>query len=82
MSESKGSDQDDAIRQWTLKCVALSEQNERMAGMLRELEWSDTGERGFSDSDKPDTRCPVCHEYGYDGHASDCRLDALLRSLP
>ena len=59
-----------------------SAQFDAMAALLRELEWADTGERGFSDSDKPDTRCPVCHECGYDGHSSDCRLDALLRSLP
>lgn len=52
-----------------------------MASLLRELEWADTGERGFSDSDLPDTRCPVCHAYGYRGHSPDCRLATLLREL-
>lgn len=54
----------------------------KMASLLRELEWADTGERGFSDSDLPDTRCPICGELGYNGHSPDCRLATLLRELP
>lgn len=54
----------------------------RMASLLRELEWADTGERGFSDSDLPDTRCPICGELGYNGHSPDCRLAKLLGELP
>ena len=71
--ESKGSDQDEAIRQWTLKCVALSEQNERMAGILREL-----GEKS--------DYCPICDRWLDDGpgrgHALSCRLYLLLKDLP
>lgn len=67
---------------WTVAALAgLVKLYPKMLALLRELEWCDTGERGFSNSDKPDTRCPVCSEYGYDGHSPDCRLNALLDRL-
>jgi hypothetical protein len=63
--------------------LCLSEEGDalrdRMASMLRELEWSDTA-TGITTP-----ACPICGAQNWRPnapHAPDCRLAALLRELP
>lgn len=52
--------------------------NDRMATMLRRLEWAG----GLPLGDEVDPCCPVCSGQKDEGHSSRCDLATLLRELP
>jgi hypothetical protein len=47
--------------------------------LLRELEWS---AGGYNSEDDGESMCPFCKWWQSDGHASECRLSAMLAAAP
>jgi len=64
----------------------LYERQDRMAKMLRRLEWTYWVPAGPDpknpDNDLMESACPICHDEERHGHDPGCDLAVLLRELP